>query len=95
MSADCCAEQPATRIRLPSLATALGIMLGGSVYPPIMTDSAGRADHMLAIAFFWAMSAGFVHGVGFVPKAVALRWIFSGWACLAALSLASWLKFLH
>lgn len=95
MSARCSAEQAPGRMHLPSLAVALTIMLGGSLYPPIMTDSAGQADHALAMALFWAMSAGFVHGVGFVPRAPALRWVFSGWACVAALSLAAWLKFSH
>jgi hypothetical protein len=36
----------------------------------------------------WAMSAGFVRGVGFVPRAAAWRWLFSAWACALALVLA-------
>ena len=46
-------------------------MVGGTLYPPLMADAAGRADHGLAMALFWAMSAGFVRGVGFVPR----RWV--------------------
>jgi predicted membrane protein len=45
-------------------------------------------------ALFFAMSAGFVRGVGFVPQALAWRWLFSGWACLAALAAALSIKFL-
>src|SRR5690606_13137013 len=31
-----------SRIRLPSLAVALAIMVGGTAYPPLMADSAGQ-----------------------------------------------------
>lgn len=74
-------------IHLPSLLVALAIMLGGSVYP-LMFAPDGRADHGLALALFWAMSAGFVRGVGFVPRARGWRWLFSGWSCLAGFLLA-------
>ncbi len=84
-----------SRVQLPSLAVALAIMVGGTAYPPLMADSAGQADHGLAMALFWAMSAGFVRGVGFVPRTVAWRWLFSGWACAAALVLAAALMWMH
>ncbi len=77
------------RIHLPSLLVGLAIMVGGTLYPLLMTDRAGRADHALATALFWAMSAGFVRGVGFVPRATAWRWLFSGRACAAALAVAA------
>jgi predicted membrane protein len=72
------------RMHLPSLAIGLGVMLAGTLYPPLMSDSHGRADHTLVLLVMWAMSAGFVRGVGFVPKAPAWRALFSGWAVLAA-----------
>ena len=75
-----------------SLAVALVIMLGGSVYPLMFTGQGGRVDHGFASAVFWAMSAGLVNGVGFKPKLVLWRWLFSGWACLTALLLAAWLR---
>lgn len=83
------------RIQWPSLAAALVIMVGGTLYPPLMADAAGKADHNLAMALFWAMSAGFVRGVGFVPQHGAWRALFSGWACAAALLLAAMLKLQH
>ena len=49
----------------------------------------------LAMALFWAMSAGFVRGVGFVPQRWAWRALFSGWSCAAALALAAMLKLQH
>lgn len=89
------AESVPSRLHLPSLATALVIMWAGTLYPPLLTDAAGHADHGLALALFSAMSAGFVHGVGFVPRAAVWRWLFSGWTCAVALSLAGLLKLLH
>jgi predicted membrane protein len=82
-------------IHWPALSAALLIMLGGTVYPPLMADAAGRADHGLATALFMAMAAGFVRGVGFVPRFWLWRGLFSAWACAAALLLAGWLKWLH
>jgi predicted membrane protein len=80
-------------IHLPSLATAILIMLAGTLYPLMMANAAGKADHGLATALFVAMSAGLVRGVGFVPRALVWRWLFSGWSCLAALGMAGWIKF--
>lgn len=85
----------APRIQVPGLAAALVIMVAGTLYPPLMTDAAGKADHHLAMALFWAMSAGFVRGVGFVPRAWVWRALFSGWSCAAALLLATVLKLQH
>lgn len=89
------APAPAPRIHLPSLAVALTVMVAGTLYPPLMADGEGRADHGLALALFWAMSAGFVRGVGFVPRHAAWRWLFSGRACVVALVLAGVLKLMH
>lgn len=87
-------EAPA-RMHWPSLLAALTIMIGGTVYPPIMADAAGKADHDLASLLFLAMSAGFVRGVGFVPRHTLWRWLFSGWTCGAALLLAAVVRLNH
>lgn len=84
-----------TTMHFPCLMAGLAIMLVGTVYPPVMSNAAGHADHGLASALFMAMAAGFVRGVGFVPRHWAWRVLFSGWACLAALLAAAWLKWLH
>lgn len=85
-------ERGNSRVHLPSLLAALAIMLGGTVYPLLFADAAGKADHNLAMALFWSMSAGLVHGVGFVPRLPLWRWLFSGWACSAGIVLAAWLR---
>ncbi len=69
----------------PSLLLAIALMLGGTLYPPLMTDGQGQADHGLAMLLLWAMSAGFVRGVGFVPRFWLWRWLFSGWSSALAL----------
>ncbi len=79
----------APQMHLPSFSVGLAIMVGGGVYPLLMANAAGRADHRLAMLLFWGMSAGFVPGVGFVPRAVVWRWLPSGWACALALSMAA------
>lgn len=86
------AQSPQTRLHLPSLAVALAIMLVGSVYPLLFAGADGRADHGLAMALFWAMSAGLVRGVGFVPRGWLWRWLFSGWSVALALLLAAALR---
>ncbi|MDO9113503.1 MAG: cyd operon YbgE family protein [Polaromonas sp.] len=87
------AEPVDAAIHLPSLITAVAIMLTGSVYPLLFAGPDGKADHGLAMALFWAMSAGLVRGVGFVPRARLWRLLFSGWSCVVALLLAGWLRF--
>jgi predicted membrane protein len=90
------ADAPApSRLHPLSLLIAVGIMLVCTLYPPLMAAPDGKADHGLAMALFTAMSVAFVRGVGFVPRARAWRWLFSGWTCFGALALAGWLKFLH
>ena len=83
-----------SHVHAPSLTIAIVIMLAATVYSPSMVDATGKADHGLMTALFFAMSAGFVRGVGFVPQALAWRCFFSSWACMAALAVALWIKFL-
>lgn len=86
------AGEGGANIHLPGLLVAVVIMLVGSIYPLLFAAADGKADHGLAMALFWAMSAGFVRGVGFVPGMWAWRLLFSGWSCVAALLLAGWLR---
>ena len=79
------------RVNWPCLLVGMLVMVGGTAYPLFMSDPHGRPDHGLATALFWAMSAGFVRGVGFIPRARPLRWVFSGWACVVSLLAAAWL----
>ncbi len=86
MSRELAAAETGARTQGPALATALILMVALTAYPRFVVDAAGRTDHALAMLVFWAMTAGFVRGVGFIPRAAWLRWVFSGWACAAALA---------
>ena len=92
----CVATSPAEarppKLRPLSLVVALVIMIGGSIYPYVFARPDGSADHGFASLIFWAMSAGLVNGVGFVPRWPLWRWLFSGSACLVELTLAAWMR---
>jgi predicted membrane protein len=81
-----------TAMHFPCLMVGLLIMLTGTIYPLLFASANGRADHSLAMALFWAMSAGLVRGVGFVPRAWGWKLLFSAWSCCAALGLAAYLR---
>jgi predicted membrane protein len=81
-------ETGTVRTHWPCLTVGLLIMMVGVLYPPLMANEAGKADHLLATALFWAMSAGFVRGLGFIPDKRVWRLLFSGWACALAVILA-------
>lgn len=81
--------QPGGSIQLLPLLAAIAIMLGITIWPGALATPGGGADHWAAMALFWAMSAGFVTGVGFKPRLFAWRWLFSGFACLAGILLAA------
>ena len=70
-------------IRLLPLLTAILIMLGITAWPAALSGPQGEA-----FALFWAMSAGFVTGVGFQARFVLWRCLFSGLACLLGCSIA-------
>lgn len=81
--------QRATRASPIAMAIALSIMLGIVAYPPflinIVTD---KPDHMAAMFMYWSMSAGFIRGIGFIPKNKTLSWLFGHTACFVCLLLA-------
>jgi predicted membrane protein len=77
-----------TRIQAVPLAIAVAITGAMTVYPYIATSPDGRPDHLTAVLLLWSMSAGYVRGVGFMPRHVLSRGLLSSIACLAALAAA-------
>jgi predicted membrane protein len=86
------APDPVALVHLPALFVGIAIMMIGTAFPFVMTDATGRADHGIAMALLWAMAAGFVRGVGFIPRHRVWRVLFSGWACAIALTLYAVLR---
>lgn len=73
---------------IPGLAVGIALLLGLTVYPALAVGPDGRPDHLAAGLLLWAMCAGFVRGVGFVPRHSLLRAALSLWASLLALGTA-------
>ena len=81
---------PAVNDPLPgwlALLVAMAILLGVTLYPPFLAGRQGGADHGMLLSLCWAMSAGFVRGVGFVPRHRLAHMLLSGWAVLLALAI--------
>ncbi|MGH8355346.1 MAG: cyd operon YbgE family protein, partial [Pseudomonas sp.] len=66
-----------------TLAAPLALLL--LIHPAAMLDAQGRYSHSLLMLVMWGVSAGFVHGVGFEPRARPWRLLFGpllGWPLL-------------
>ena len=70
-----------SQIALLPLVIALSICLFVSIFPQLLVQQ-GIANHGAASLLFFAMSAGFIRGVGFIPQHIILRLLFSTYACL-------------
>lgn len=73
---------------LLALVIGIGVTLVMTVYPHIAAKADGSPDMFSAALLFWAMSAGFVRGLGFIPHLLALRLLFSLPAAFIALAMA-------
>lgn len=83
------------QIAILPLLIGIALTLLLSVYPIILTNTAGKADHNAAYFAFWAMSAGYIRGVGFIPLNRPARYLFSTAACLFSLLIAAGLISTH
>lgn len=70
-----------------SLGVGLALLLLMTARPDLATGADGRVDYPLTLLVFWAMNAGFVRGVGFLPRHWLPRIVLSGGACVLALTL--------
>lgn len=86
---------PQTKMSWSSLILGLGIMIILSIYPTIFADKAGKVNHSALMILMWAMMAGIVRGVGFVPQNKILKVIFSKYAAYLTLVIAIGLNFLR
>ncbi|HLD67822.1 MAG TPA: cyd operon YbgE family protein [Pseudomonas sp.] len=70
----CCDRQP---WRVLSLLLAVPMALVLLIHPGAMLDGAGQYSHAQLMLVMAGVSAGFVHGVGFVPQLRLWRVLFS------------------
>ena len=82
------ARELAPGLAILPLTIAIVITLVLTIYPLLLSTADGKADHPATLVLLWSMSAGFVRGVGFVPKNRGLRLLFSTSVCVLALVLA-------
>ncbi|MBA1243250.1 cyd operon YbgE family protein [Pseudomonas japonica] len=66
-----------TPSRVLSLLLAVPLSLVMLLHPLALLDADGRYSHGLLALAMWGISAGFVHGVGFDPRALVWRGLFS------------------
>jgi predicted membrane protein len=59
--------------RAVSLAIAVAISVSLLAWPILVVSADGSVDHRWLTLLMWSMAAGFVHGVGFVPRNRLLR----------------------
>jgi len=62
--------------RALSLLMAVPLSLVLLVHPASMLDANGHYSHSLLMLVMWGVAGGFVHGVGFDPRALAWRVVF-------------------
>jgi len=70
-----------------SLGVGIALLLLMTARPDLATGAGGHVDYPLTLLIFWAMNAGFVRGVGFIPRHWLPRILLSGAACTLALTL--------
>ncbi|MFN3750872.1 MAG: cyd operon YbgE family protein [Thiobacillus sp.] len=71
-----------------SLVAAFVLMLLVTLAPRALTVEDGRAiGHGALTLIMWGMSAGFVHGVGFVPNNAVLRILLGPWVAWPLMAL--------
>jgi len=73
------AERP---LRGLTLALAIVLALVLTVYPVAAIGASGRPSLGLLALLLWGICAGFVHGVGFAPRAAAWRIALGPWIAL-------------
>lgn len=70
-------SQPAVLYRLPArlVSLALASVLSGLILilPTIVLGGSGELNHNQLMLLMWGIAAGFVHGVGFVPRNAILQ----------------------
>jgi len=71
-----------------TLSIAIVITLTVIIYPHWLSGDTGQPDHFAAFLLFWAMSAGYVRGVGYIPKRRVFRYLFGIIACITAFAFA-------
>lgn len=60
------------------------------IWPQYVARDLSQLDHSFLSLVMLAMSGCFVHGVGFVPRNIIGRWLFSPYLCWPVVAIAAW-----
>jgi cyd operon protein YbgE len=75
--------------RIASLVLAAVLALVLTAYPHAAIGPSGRVSHGLLALLLWGVCAGFVHGVGFEPRARLWRVAFGPWVGLPVMAVGA------
>lgn len=81
--------------RMFSLLAALSLMVLVTFYPAGLTRDGMAIPHGLLMLVMWGLCAGFVHGVGFVPRHPLLRLLLGPFAAWPLLGLGIYFYLRH
>ena len=85
-------ERPLLRsTRALSLVLAIVLALTLTIYPLAAIGASGKPSHGLLVLLFWGIAAGFIHGVGFEPRAMLWRIAFGPWVGLSLMVIGAFL----
>ena len=87
-------KNQAPKVSLVPLLISCAVIVGITIYPKAVVAADGNTDHGVLMLLMWAMMAGLVRGVGFVPRSKVLCWGLSSTACYAACLLSVAVKLL-
>lgn len=76
-------------LRRLTFTLAIALALSITVYPVAAVGAAGRPPMGLLALLFWGISAGFVYGIGFAPRAAAWRLALGPWVALPLMALGA------
>jgi predicted membrane protein len=62
-------------------------MLVITAWPHVFGSTPDTMNHTAAMVLMLGMSCGFVYGIGFTPKLLIWRWVFSGWSAIGLMLL--------
>lgn len=76
--------------QLISLLAGLSVTMSVAIYPRMYATDMQDVPHGLMALLMMAMSACYVHGIGFVPHNRVARLVFSPWVAWPLLAYAAW-----
>ena len=78
-------------VRGVSLLMAIPLSLVLLIHPASMLDAQGHYSHNLLMLVMWGVGGGYVHGVGFDPRALTWRLVFHPVLAWGLMAMGFWM----